>query len=476
VVDYVGGYSLRTWLNNQLKAERFPDLRVVVSAAAQVAAALSYAHENGILHTDLKPENVLLSNESLSTDLPRFRAVVIDFGLVTHDDLPALHPREPRKIFGTLAYMSPEQIRAEPLDGRADIYSLGIMLYELVTGQLPFTSESAAELMMSHTRAEARRPQDLRPDAPNALISVIYQAMQKLTRERYETMAEVAHELGALNQTLQRTGRIDPPRLRLPVPPVREGEATVYDILPSLDRPAVAVNLIIESDGAVLIIAALDGETTTVPILTFPVLLGRAPTCNVRLDDPRVSRQHARIEQLPNTEIALMDLGSVNGTYLGGHRLEKSMIAIWDDQESARLGPYWITLRTHRVPRFDFSAEMRVTSGQVVILIENQDRVPHQFVVELREPGNVLIFAPGRSRVTVAGSDEQHLTVTVNPKRQRWIGLPAQHPVEAVIRTDGAPPHTLQGIVTVKPPVAWWAPILIVPIVITLLLYLLAGG
>lgn len=476
VQDYVGGQSLRAWLNTQLAAEHFPDLKVVVNVIAQCANSLGYAHEQGVLHGDLKPENVLLVETNRQDDHPAYRAMLIDFGMAL-DDTSDERSRSAgsRKIFGTLVYMSPEQIRGEALDGRTDIYSLGVMLYELVTGQPPFISDSAAEMMMSHTRAEARRPQDLRPDAPNALISIIYQSMLKLTRDRYESMSDLARELSALDQVMQRTGHIDPIRYRLKPPPVREGEATVYDVLPSLDRPPLPVNLITDPEQPSLIITMPDADTNSVRINNFPFTIGRGSGNDLVLNDPRVSRHHARIEQLDDSALILTDAGSANGTFLGGHRLEKNMTATWDDLDSARIGPYWLILRTPRAPQLSFTAEFSVASNSVALLIENNDREARTFTVELRERGNALILAPGRTRLSIPANDERRLNIGVTPKRRRWIGAPTTHILEGTIRASGASPQAISAVYTVQPPLTWWAPLLLIPIVITVVLYLLAG-
>jgi serine/threonine-protein kinase len=197
-MEYIDGISLRQRLNSRQSEGRFLELREIVTLARQVAQALHHAHQKGIIHRDIKPDNVMLRLDNASGDS---RAVLMDFGLA-QQVMGSLPAPEGVELIGTLEYMAPEQFRGLSLDGRTDIYSLGVMLYELISGQQPFRSASPFDLMLMHTQGEPERLQTLRPDTPPSLISIVYRAMLKNPNERYQTAGEIGRELEALEKTI----------------------------------------------------------------------------------------------------------------------------------------------------------------------------------------------------------------------------------------------------------------------------------
>jgi eukaryotic-like serine/threonine-protein kinase len=159
----------------------------------QVCHGLGHAHELHIIHRDLKPENVMLVPDP---DTPTgFRAVVMDFGLAKErragPDVVKLTATG--IVLGTPEFMSPEQIRGKPLDGRSDVYALAILAFELFTGQLPFTGKSAQETMIARLRGAPLRLRDAKPDLPAKLETVIAKALAVTPAERYGSMSELAH-------------------------------------------------------------------------------------------------------------------------------------------------------------------------------------------------------------------------------------------------------------------------------------------
>ena len=161
----------------------------------QVCQGLGHAHDLQIIHRDLKPENVMLVPDA--TNSTGFRAVVMDFGLAKErragPDVVKLTATG--IVLGTPEFMSPEQIRGKPLDGRSDVYALAILAFELFTGQLPFTGKSAQETMIARLRGAPLRLRDAKPDLPAKLEAVISKALAVNPAERYSSMAEMAHAL-----------------------------------------------------------------------------------------------------------------------------------------------------------------------------------------------------------------------------------------------------------------------------------------
>jgi len=167
----------------------------------QVCQGLAHAHDLQIIHRDLKPENVMLVPDS---SMPTgFRAVVMDFGLAKErragPDVVKLTATG--IVLGTPEFMSPEQIRGKPLDGRSDVYALAIVAFELFTGQLPFAGKSAQETMIARLRGAPLRLRDARPDLPSKLEAVIAKALAVNPAERYASMEELGHAFESVQST-----------------------------------------------------------------------------------------------------------------------------------------------------------------------------------------------------------------------------------------------------------------------------------
>jgi serine/threonine protein kinase len=167
----------------------------------QMCHGLGHAHDLQIVHRDLKPENVMLvPDPALPTG---FRAVVMDFGLAKErragPDVVKLTATG--IVLGTPEFMSPEQIRGKPLDGRSDIYALAVLAFELFTGQLPFTGKSAQETMIARLRGAPLQLRAVRADLPAKLEAVINKALAVDPAERYGSMAELAHAFEASAST-----------------------------------------------------------------------------------------------------------------------------------------------------------------------------------------------------------------------------------------------------------------------------------
>jgi eukaryotic-like serine/threonine-protein kinase len=179
VMEYVGGGTLET----HCRAARLP-LEQVVEIAFKCARALDFALQNGVIHRDIKPANVLVV---AGTEIK-----ISDFGTAWQeggDQTTQLTG------VGSPAYMSPEQIRDLPLSQQTDIYSLGVVMYQLLTGQLPFTGSNKASLTYQVLNFEPNAPSVLRPEIPRALDQIVLKAMKKATSERYRTWREFAVDL-----------------------------------------------------------------------------------------------------------------------------------------------------------------------------------------------------------------------------------------------------------------------------------------
>ena len=164
-----------------------------VPILAQVCLGLEHAHGLGIVHRDLKPENIMLVPETGAE--PGVRAVVMDFGLAKQRRAgpELLKLTATGIVLGTPEFMSPEQIRGKVLDGRSDVYAIGILAFELFTGQLPFAGKSAQETMIARLRGSPRRLRSIREELPSKLEVAIERCLAMDPAERYQNMSELGY-------------------------------------------------------------------------------------------------------------------------------------------------------------------------------------------------------------------------------------------------------------------------------------------
>src|SRR5207302_419946 len=187
VMRCVDGPSLR----QLLEKERRLTIGDAARIARQVADALAYAHGRGIVHRDVKPDNILIDSTG--------RVVVTDFGIAKAAEAAASQLTTEGMVVGTPQYMSPEQATGERTDGRSDIYSLGIVLYQMLAGEPPFDGESAQSILMKQTTATSVPMTRMRTDVSQALAAVLDRMLGKDPAERYQTAEEVSRALvGAL--------------------------------------------------------------------------------------------------------------------------------------------------------------------------------------------------------------------------------------------------------------------------------------
>jgi eukaryotic-like serine/threonine-protein kinase len=161
----------------------------------QVLGALGYAHKQHIVHRDIKPSNMMLT--------PSGVVKLMDFGIAQRGDQGDL--TKTNTTVGSYAYMSPEQIKGEPVDGRSDLYSVGVSLYEMVTGQKPFPSDTAFSAMQAHLQTAPRPPIELRPDLPPALSQLILMAVAKDPAARFQTADAFAAALQSVAPSIAGT-------------------------------------------------------------------------------------------------------------------------------------------------------------------------------------------------------------------------------------------------------------------------------
>jgi serine/threonine-protein kinase len=183
VMEWVDGSLLRTILNEEKK---LPTERAV-KIALGICDALDYMHKRGIVHRDLKPENVMVGEDD--------QIKLIDFGIAMKEDARRLTFVNVSSLLGTPDYISPEQVKGGRGDQRSDIYAVGIILYEMLTGRVPYVGPNPLAVMNERLLNDVKSPRELNPEMSPELEEILYRALEREPRHRYATASEMMWDL-----------------------------------------------------------------------------------------------------------------------------------------------------------------------------------------------------------------------------------------------------------------------------------------
>ena len=183
VMEFVRGQTLKDLIRS---VGSIPP-RQAVAMALRILAALDHAHRNNIVHRDIKPQNILVDENGMIK--------VADFGIARLTTSATMTATGDGSFFGSVHYISPEQARGEKADEKSDLYSVGVVLYEMLTGQVPFDSESAVSIAIKHIGETPRSIRELKPELPRALEQILQKALSKDPADRYQSASEMAADL-----------------------------------------------------------------------------------------------------------------------------------------------------------------------------------------------------------------------------------------------------------------------------------------
>jgi serine/threonine protein kinase len=342
-MEYVDGGSLRDHLRRLQRMQKFLPLNQSLQIAIQIAEALDYAHRRKIIHRDVKPGNIILKRLTRPDEAGAqpFRALLTDFGLVKLQESDAI--TQSGTTVGTPTYMSPEQCEGRQLDGRSDLYSLGVVLYELVTNKMPFSFNTLTEAIATHQAGTMpQTASEIRPEVPPIIDTLLEKSLAKSPENRFTSGAEMADALRSAAIALEGA-------------PTRVMIHQELDILDAVPEPPPGYELHIHTPGH---------PKSVVPLTRSVVTLGRNPDNDIVLPADGVSRNHTRL-QATALGWEVVDLGGVNGTWVNDRRLRPDESTPLPVNSVMRIGPYEMTLEGPELPVAVMEEPADVVSGPV---------------------------------------------------------------------------------------------------------------
>ena len=252
VMEFVMGETLQSRLKRLNDSKRRLSVKEVITFSAEICDAAFYAHQRGMIHRDIKPANIMLDVNG--------RAILMDFGIARM--VGASQHTATGAVLGTAMYMSPEQIQGIQTDARADIYSIGVTLFEMLSGKPPFEADSAMTLMMMHLNDPVPDLLEMHPDTPPELIAITHKALAKNRDARYQSASEMAHALRNMPEQPQKTPVVvSQPSHPLPVSP----EATMVEAA------------VVKNTGETIIEAPVSATPAIEPSIPVPTIIQSAP-------------------------------------------------------------------------------------------------------------------------------------------------------------------------------------------------------
>lgn len=506
VMELVPGLSLGTYMKQLAARKQIIQLDETILLIAQVADALGYAHHKGVIHRDVKPDNILVKqlDQAERPDEPPLRAVMTDFGLAKL--MEGGLETAPGEFMGTLAYISPEQIMEQPLDGRSDIYSLGIVLFQLATGQLPFRVRTPSEAVLKHIQQPPPAPRVMQPGLPLLLEQVILKALAKKPGDRYQTGEEFAASLRKAAKALD-----DEDSAAL----LDSSQSSVTSMVIELDsNPNLADTSRwfgekkVRSQGYDRLLINREGENAEIySLYKSNFSIGRSENNDIILVGGNVSRWHAQL-RFTGGQWHITDAGSTNGTFLNNIRLTPNHEQPWPVNQTVRIGPFNLQLeiqgsangplpppaakpasynqepdlpvaRPIPSPQEYITADMRPRqikgSGICRVLLLNKGDLHSTITVSANERNGRVHFDTASKQVTLAPGQKGVVDFYLEPNKRPLLGLRQTAPFSMHVHTSHKDWEALSGELLIKPTIALWLLLLFLIFLLLLVAALIYG-
>lgn len=448
VMEFVAGASLNAYIKRLAQKNQVIQLSETLLLLAQVADALGYAHRQRVVHRDVKPDNILLKplpQLEREGELP-LRAVVTDFGLAKL--LEGGVQTQTGTFMGTLPYMSPEQCLGKELDGRSDLYSLGIMLYQLATGQMPFQIKSPTEAVLKHVNEAPTPPRAVRPGVPAPVEAVITRLLAKEPATRFATGEELAK---ALRQAAGGLTEADVTKFSPPESVVSLVTQLVPESLKAAEPSRLGLDLTAMPGHDRLLIARQGEAPRSITLEKDQYTIGRSADNDLALPGEGVSRRHARLERTAEGGWQARDLGSTNGTVLEQNRLLPDVPEKWASGQALRVGPY--VLRWQATGGVGAAPGATAVAGTYPATVAGgapigatQVQSSSGQISLLVNPANLEVAPGGRANVQVEllnqGLIVDHFRLRVEGLPAAWVTI-AQDTVQLLPGARGSLPVTI---------------------------------
>ncbi len=347
-MEYVQGRTVR-----ELIEDRELDLQGALEIAVQVADGLARAHESGIVHRDIKAENLMVTRDGHAKILDFGLAKLMDAGVapVGEGQDPAemetvVNPTVAGAVMGTITYMSPEQARGRKIDHRSDIFSMGIVLYEMVTGELPFKGETALDTMHAIAYEETRPVTSIRSNLPLSLQRIISRCLRKQPENRFDDTRQFVQELKAIQREVETGVSANVPLGQR----LKEQWESIQEMTPGEKSWPLVIGAIL----IVLIIVLIVKDGFSTPGLIFFGFIGLLIYRRIRNRTLRLGNDFtARVKKLPEVRVVVMRGREV--TVLVDRAVAKTYVRInaWMDQINRKMffgEPFTVAVRDDLTP------------------------------------------------------------------------------------------------------------------------------